>query len=217
MRARLDAGGAEGALFFRHWLRHPLGIGAIFPSSLTVARAMAQDLPLSRPGAVLELGGGTGVVTRGLLEAGCPPERLIVVEREPALAAILRRRFAAIEAIEGDACDIGAILGVLGVTRLAAVVSSLPIKWFPIAGQRAVVAPCLERLGEGGTLLQLTNALVSPLAMDALGLRGAAIARIWTQFPPVQIWRYWRDTAAAESQDKGGRRSRRASRPSEAR
>ncbi len=216
MWARPDSEGAEGALFFRHWLRRPLGIGAILPSSLTVARAMARDLPLDRPGAVLELGGGTGVVTRGLLEAGCPPERLIVVEREPALAAILRRRFTGIEAIEGDACDIDAILTGLGVTRLAAVVSSLPIKWFPIAAQRAVIAPCLDLLGEGGTLLQLTNALVSPVAMNALALRGTEIARIWTQFPPVQIWRYWRDTAAAEPRGKATGLARRAAQRSEA-
>ena len=186
-----------GALFFRHWLRHPLGIGAMLPSSLAVARAMARDLPLHRPGAVLELGGGTGIVTRTLLEAGCPPERLVVVEREPALAAVLRRSFPAIRIVEGDARDLSRLLALHGVTRLAAVVSSLPIKWFPIAGQREVVMPCLDLLGEGGALLQLTNALVSPLDRAALCLEGAEIERIWTQFPPVQLWRYWRGPIAA--------------------
>ena len=202
MRARLEHRAAEGALFFRHWLRHPLGIGAMLPSSLAVARAMACDLPLDRPGAVLELGGGTGVVTLGLLEAGCPPERLIVLERETALAAVLRRRFARVHTIEGDARDIETILEQRNVTRLAAVVSSLPIKWFPIADQRAVVAPCFALLGEGGALLQLTNALVSPLDRDALDLEGAETARIWTQFPPVQLWRYWRAARLAASRDK---------------
>lgn len=211
MSARPERRAAEGALFFRHWLRHPLGIGAMLPSSLAVARAMARDLPLDRPGAILELGGGTGVVTRGLLEAGCPPERLVVIEREPALAAVLRRRFERVHAIEGDARDIAAILEERGVTRLAAIVSSLPIKWFSIADQRAVVVPCLALLGEGGALLQLTNALVSPLDRDALGLKGAEIARIWMQFPPVQLWRYWRDAAPTASSD-ADRRPRRSHR-----
>jgi len=193
MPAKLDTKGADGALFFRHWLRHPLGIGAILPSSHSVVRAMANDIPFSRPGAVLELGGGTGVVTRGLLEAGCSPERLIVVEREPALAEILRRRYDKARIVEADACAIGEILAALGVEKLAAVVSSLPIKWFSLESQRAVVQPCVDRLGEDGMFLQLTNALVSPLAMAPLALRGREIARIWTQFPPVQIWRYWRE------------------------
>jgi len=192
MRAKREPKGADGALFFRHWLRHPLGMGAILPSSLAVVRAMASDVPFSRPGAVLELGGGTGVVTRGLLDAGCPPERLIVIEREPALADILRRRFGAARVIQGDACAIRSILAELGVERLAAVISSLPIKWFPVESQRAVVDPCFDLLGDDGMFLQLTNALVSPLAMRQLGLHGTEVARVWSQFPPVQIWRYRR-------------------------
>ena len=206
MRAKLDARGAEGALFFRHWLRHPLGIGAILPSSLAVVRAMASDVPFSRPGAVLELGGGTGVVTRGLLEAGCAPERLIVVEREPALAEVLRSRFGAARVVEGDACAIRSILAELGVAQLAAVISSLPIKWFPVENQRAVVEPCFDLLGEDGMFLQLTNALVSPLAMRQLGLDGTEVARVWTQFPPVQIWRYHRRTDPHDGDTKARRR-----------
>jgi len=202
MSARRKARGADGALFFRHWLRHPLAIGAILPSSDAVVRAMAKGVPFARPGAILELGGGTGVVTRGLLEAGCPPERLIVVEREPALAEVLRRRFAEVRVIEGDACAIGTLLAGLGVRQLAAVISSLPIKWFPLENQRAVVEPCFELLGEGGMFLQLTNALVSPLAMRSLGLRGTEVARVWSQFPPVQIWRYQRGAGTWEGHGK---------------
>ena len=224
MRAKLDARGADGALFFRHWLRHPLGIGAILPSSLAVVRAMASDVPFSRPGAVLELGGGTGVVTRGLLEAGCAPERLIVIEREPALADILRQRFDAVRVIEGDACAIRSILAELGIDQLAAVISSLPIKWFPVESQRAVVDPCFDLLGEDGMFLQLTNALVSPLATRQLGLHGTEVARVWTQFPPVQIWRYERRvgppegkaTALDRAARRWGGRNASANRPREA-
>jgi phosphatidylethanolamine/phosphatidyl-N-methylethanolamine N-methyltransferase len=196
-----------GALFFRHWLRHPLGIGAVLPSSLAVARAMARDLPLHRPGIVLELGGGTGVLTHTLLEVGCLPDRLVVVERAPALATVLRRRFPGICVIEGDARDLSRLLARHRVTRLAAVVSSLPIKWLSVADQRDVVTPCFDFLGESGALLQLTNALVSPLDREALGVEGTEIKRIWNQFPPVQVWRYWRGDGPA-TPSNGGRRRR---------
>lgn len=192
MSPRVGTKGAESALFFRHWLLHPLEIGAFLPSSAAVGRAMAKAVAFDRPGAILELGGGTGAVTASLIAAGCPPERLIVVEREPALAALLRRRFAQSRIIEGDACAIASLLAEHGVTRLAAIVSSLPIKWFPIAGQRAVIAPCLECAGEGGSFLQLTSTMVSPVATAALDLSGDEVARVWSQFPPLQIWRYRR-------------------------
>jgi phosphatidylethanolamine/phosphatidyl-N-methylethanolamine N-methyltransferase len=192
----------EKVLFFRHWLRSPLGIGAVLPSGAAVAATMAGELNLSRPGMVLELGGGTGSLTHGLLAAGCPPERLISVEREPGLAALLRRRFPAIRVIEGDAAALSDLLAACGARRLAGVVSSLPIKWFPIATQRAVIGACFDRLDEDGPFLQLTNALVSPLPVSRLGLGGRQVARVWTHFPPVQIWRYWRITQRDSSGER---------------
>ena len=197
MLSKLETKGAESALFFRHWLRHPLEIGALLPSSVAVGRAMAKAVAFGRPGMVLELGGGTGAVTASLLEAGYPPERLIVVERGPGMAAMLRRRFASLQIVEADACAIANILMERGVAKLAAIVSSLPIKWFPLASQRAVIAPCLGLAGDGGSFIQLTNALTSPVAMSALDLDGSEIARVWSQFPPVQVWRYERRRGAA--------------------
>ena len=176
MLSKLEIKGAESALFFRHWLRHPLEIGAFLPSSAAVGRAMAKAVAFDRLGMILELGGGTGAVTASLLEAGCSPERLIGVEREAALAAMLRRRFERLQIVEADACTIDSVLAERGITKLAAVVSSLPIKWFPIASQRTVIAPCLDLAGEDGSFVQLTNALVSPVATSALDLDGIEVA-----------------------------------------
>jgi phosphatidylethanolamine/phosphatidyl-N-methylethanolamine N-methyltransferase len=75
---------------------------------------------------------------------------------------------------------------------LSLVVSSLPLKWFPLAAQRAVVAPCVARLAPGGCILQVTNAFSSPLARRRLGLVGEEAARVWRNLPPAQIWAYRR-------------------------
>ena len=182
----------ENLVFFRHWLRHPLRIGAILPSGGDAARAMAKALPLAAPGLVLELGGGTGSLTRALIEAGCPEARLVVIEREPELAALLRKRFPAARVIAADARLLDRVLAGLDDAHLAGVVSSLPIKWFDVADQRAVVAPCFDHLDRNGCFLQLTYGFVSPLAAAELALSGKEIARVWSQIPPVQIWRYWR-------------------------
>jgi phosphatidylethanolamine/phosphatidyl-N-methylethanolamine N-methyltransferase len=189
---------SDRPLFFRHWLRDPLGIGALLPSGTNVARGMAQQISLDRPGMVLELGGGTGGVTRGLIAAGCPIERLCVIEREPDLAGYLAGRFPGLRVIVGDACDVGPLLAAAEIERLAAVVSSLPIKWFPRRTQSRLLDACFDRLGPGGTFVQLTNALVSPLPAAELGLAGEEMARIWLHVPPVQIWRYRRLGDGAE-------------------
>ena len=180
---------ADFAVFFGLWLQRPLHIAAPKPSGWRLADLIAKSVDLSRPGPVLELGAGTGSLTRGLLRAGCPPDRIVALEREAALAAVLRRELPAVTVIEGDATRIDEYLcGRAG--RLCAVVSSLPIKWFSIEEQRAVVLPCIERLGPGGLFLQMTNAFSSPLKAGQLGIAGQEVGRIWRNFLPAQVWAY---------------------------
>jgi phosphatidylethanolamine/phosphatidyl-N-methylethanolamine N-methyltransferase len=180
----------DAGVFFGLWLRRPLHIAAVTPSTRPVADAMARLADLARRGPVLELGAGTGSLTDGLIRAGCMPDRIIAIEREAALAALLRRRFPAARVIEGDATWIDALLRDHGVDRLCAVVSSLPIKWFPPAAQRAILYPCLERLDRHGRFLQLTNAVVSPIAVDPATVAARRAALVWRNLPPVQIWSY---------------------------
>ncbi len=180
---------ADANVFFALWLQKPLRIAAANPSGARLADAVARYIDRKRPGQFLELGAGTGSLTQGLLRAGCPPERIIALESEPALVAVLRREFPAITVIEGDATQIGSHLAGK-VERLASVVSSLPIKWFSVEAQRAIVGPCLDLLGPGGRFLQVTNAFTSPLAVGPLGIAGREVGRVWLNLLPAQIWAY---------------------------
>jgi phosphatidylethanolamine/phosphatidyl-N-methylethanolamine N-methyltransferase len=179
----------DASLFFGLWLQKPLRLAAANPSGVRLADAIAAFVDLSRPGPVLELGAGTGSLTRGLLRAGCQPERIIALEREPRLVTVLRRKFPAITVLEGDATRIDEHLAIRA-EQLCAVISSLPIKWFSASEQYAVVRPCLDRLGSGGRFIQLTNAFSSPLARDQLGIAGREVGRIWLNLLPAQIWCY---------------------------
>src|SRR3974390_3481033 len=81
---------ANPLMFFRRWLAHPLQMGSIVPSSAALCRRVVRHTRRAGDEAVLELGAGTGVISRALLEAGLPPERLIVVEIVPDMAEHLR-------------------------------------------------------------------------------------------------------------------------------
>ena len=116
----------DGITFLARWLRRPLGIGAALPSGRMVGRGLARRVQLERPGMVLELGGGTGSVALAIIGAGCPADRLVVVEREPQLASILARRFPGVRVLQGDACELRPLLRREGIGQLATVVSSVP-------------------------------------------------------------------------------------------
>jgi len=89
--------------FLRQWVHHPGEMGAVIPSSSLLAEAMAKQLGGLGNGTVIELGAGTGTVTQALLGAGVRQDRLLIVERNPPMAAFLRQRFPGVRVIEGDA------------------------------------------------------------------------------------------------------------------
>ena len=79
--------------FVAAWVRSPLKMGAALPSSRSLSRAMAAQVDMSRDGAVIELGAGTGVVTQALIEAGVSRDKFLVIERDKKLHALLHSIF----------------------------------------------------------------------------------------------------------------------------
>jgi phosphatidylethanolamine/phosphatidyl-N-methylethanolamine N-methyltransferase len=183
-------GGRDRLLLLKLWLRAPLTIATWGPSSPAMARAFARHVDPDAADPVLELGAGTGPVTRAILDRGLPPERLILVEKMPELCALLRRRFPGATVIEGDAAGLGPALAALGIERLSLVISTLPIVWFPATAQRAIVDACFARMGRDGRFLQMTNQIASPLPRRRLGLAGAAFATVWRDVLPTSAWAY---------------------------
>ncbi len=70
----------DNARFLKSLVATPRLTGAVAPSGRALARAMAAAVGSPSRGLVIELGPGTGPVTRSLIEAGLPPSRLVLVE-----------------------------------------------------------------------------------------------------------------------------------------
>jgi len=187
--------GARETIDYGHFLRglihDPKGVCAPTPSSPALARAIAAGVDLSRRGLVVELGPGTGAVTAALLERGCPPERLIAIERESSFAQVMRERFPAIGLYQGDAMRFDTFLP--PAAKIAAVVSGLPLLNFPMQSRRALLLRALGCQDSGGRFVQLSYSWRPPIAPEA----GIAITRkiIWRNFPPAHIWTFRRGGA----------------------
>ncbi|MGE0715848.1 MAG: class I SAM-dependent methyltransferase [Alphaproteobacteria bacterium] len=173
-------------------MQAPTRIGSIWPSGPALGRAMADQVDLSVPGTVVELGAGTGPVTAALLQAGVPPQRLVSVERDPALARVLRERFPGIRVVEGDAGDLVRLLAREGVDQAAAIVSSLPLVSLPKALVTSVVEGSFALLHPKGSYIQFTYGLVSPIPLRRFHLDGRKVTRAWRNLPPAVVWRYRR-------------------------
>jgi phosphatidylethanolamine/phosphatidyl-N-methylethanolamine N-methyltransferase len=179
-------------LFFRLWLKDPLKIGAIAPSSRDLGLAMAKLVPAAAHYPVVELGGGTGVITQALLDSGIAPERLVVIERDTTLHDLLQRRFPAVRILRGDAADLAALLKPLGISRVSAVVSGLPLLAFRKPVQQAIIDASFAVLERGGPFIQFTYGPFSPLPRKELGLIGRVRKRVFANLPPASVWVYQR-------------------------
>ncbi len=181
------------SLFLRYWIRAPLRTGAVLPSGIGLARAMAEQVDFDRDGAIVELGAGTGAVTRALLDSGVSAERLVVVERNAAFCHHLRAKFEDLMVVQGDARYLQSLLTSQGVMRVGTVVSSLPLLSLRVAAQQAVLKESFDMLGTAGSFVQFTYGLLSPVTRSlrqSLGLRCRLADRVWRNLPPASVWCY---------------------------
>jgi phosphatidylethanolamine/phosphatidyl-N-methylethanolamine N-methyltransferase len=198
-RGRVEAGPSDGDnlesayRFFRQWLREPRAIAALAPSGRALATRMAAAVGRDAS-AVVELGGGTGVMTRALLERGIAPERLLVVELNPELHALLAAAFPGVEVVRANATDLVAVVrGSRGLVAGAvdAVLSSLGFLTMAREDQRRVLAAAFEVLRPAGRFVQFTYAPRVPVRRELreqLGLEARRVSWSLRNLPPAFVY-----------------------------
>ncbi len=179
-------------MFIRRWFKHPLRLGAIIPSSPALTKLVSRQVQLHAGKYVVELGGGTGRLTRTLLEAGIPNERLIVVELDKELCNYLRQSLPNATVIQGDACDLPKILPKKVVGNVSSVISGIPMTNIPNEIIQKIIDACLAVMSDDGEILQYTYRPLSPLAAGKLGLSKQRVGMTFRNLPPATVWRYKR-------------------------
>lgn len=180
----------EGLFFFRRWLANPMKVGAVIPSSPALARLVTKQVRLGPDQCVVELGPGTGPVTKALLAGGIPTERLFVVEIDGDLCAYLRREFPNVNVIHGDATKLKDLLPPQWVGKVATVISGIPMLPLPIELQKGLTQAAFDVMVPGGEILQYTYSLASPIKEKPLGLTGKRKGIAMMNFPPAWVWSY---------------------------
>lgn len=183
----LDSG-SEWTRFLARTLRHPRIVGAVAPSSAALARAMLRAAaPLEGP--VLELGAGTGVFSRALLQAGVPVQALHIVERLPEFAAELRARLPQVRVLESDAA---ALLPTQFAEPPALVVSGLPLRAMHETQIEAILSAVLGCCRPDLRFVQFSYGLRCPVPASILarvGLRAERLRWVPLNLPPAWVWR----------------------------
>jgi phosphatidylethanolamine/phosphatidyl-N-methylethanolamine N-methyltransferase len=143
-------------------------------------------------GLIVELGPGTGPVTRALLARGVEPQRLLLVEYDHNFCRMLEERFAPVRVVQGDAYDLPRTLASLAGERVSAFVSSLPLLNEPPLRRERMIADAFALMGPAGVFVQFTYGLTSPVPRAFCAGRYSAHSSppIWLNLPPARVWTY---------------------------
>ena len=178
--------------FFKGWIDKPRAVGSIVPTSSVTARRMASIIDMKSGLPVLEVGPGTGVITRAILGRGVKPSNLYAVEYSHDFVTHLRRNYPDVNVIEGDGFNLDETLGDMRDTTFDCVVSGVPLLNFPVQRRVAYLENLLSRIPHGRPVVQLTYGPKSPIPPGLGDYTVEHFHFILRNFPPTQLWLYRR-------------------------
>ncbi|THK37369.1 methyltransferase domain-containing protein [Ensifer sp. MPMI2T] len=180
----------EEIRFFKGWMNNTRAVGAILPTSSITARRMASVVNPHSSLPVLELGPGTGVITKAILERGIAPEKLVSVEYSTDFFNQLKARFAGVQFINGDAFDLEHTLGSLKDRQFDSVVSAVPLLNFPMHRRVELIEDLLSRIPVGRPVVQISYGPLSPVVAMPDRYSIQHLDFVVRNIPPAQLWVY---------------------------
>lgn len=174
-------------LFAREMWRNPRVMGTGWSSTPQLAGAIARFVPIpEQDQIVVELGGGTGIVTEALLKHGVASQHLVSIEQSTSLAEYLRKRCPQVRVIRGDALHLHDLLG-NDSQRVSSIVSGLPFRSLPPAIGRGIIKQIDEILPKNGLLIQFTYDLSGRHIFLPHHFKRVSHKIVWSNIPPARV------------------------------
>jgi phosphatidylethanolamine/phosphatidyl-N-methylethanolamine N-methyltransferase len=192
LKERLGRKFDEEIRFFKGWIDGPKQVGAIIPTSSVTAKRMASVIDTSSGLPVLELGPGTGVITKAILGGGTRPQDLVSIEYSTDFYQHLVKTFAGVNFLNGDAFDLDRTLGAFKDRKFDSVISAIPMLSFPMESRIALLEDLLDRMPAGRPVMQITYGPVSPIIANPDRYKIKHYDFVVRNIPPAQLWTYTR-------------------------
>jgi phospholipid N-methyltransferase len=184
--------------FLRGFLKHPVMVGSIIPSSKTVIERMLAPVDWENTKLFVEYGPGVGTFTRPILEKLGPDATLLTIDTNPEFNDYLRESLddPRLVAVTGSAADVEKILADRGFEHADYVLSGIPFSTLPPGVGQSIAEATANVIRPGGAFLVYQ---FSPKVRDFIAPFFERIERgfEWINVPPATLFWAYRERAKA--------------------
>ena len=178
--------------FLRGFLKHPVMVGSIIPSSRVLIEKMLGPVDWENTKVFVEYGPGVGTFTRPILEKLGPDATLVTIDTNADFTRYLKDSIddPRLVAVNGSAADVEKILADRGFDKADYVVSGLPFSTLPPGVGDAIAEATAKVIRSGGAFLVYQ---FSPKVRDFIAPHFEHIERgfEWINVPPATLfWAY---------------------------
>jgi len=136
--------------FIGAFVRNPMTVGAVLPSSRRLAQALAGGLDLGPADVVVEYGPGTGPMTEVIRGQLPDPRAYLGIERNEPFHARLAERFPDLRFHLGSVEAVEKIVAEYELARPKVIISGLPFASLPASVQKRVIVATRRVLRDDG-------------------------------------------------------------------
>ncbi|MEO1046183.1 MAG: methyltransferase [Pseudomonadota bacterium] len=142
-------------VFFKGFLKHPVMVGSVIPSSRFTIAKMLAPVDWDNTRLFVEYGPGIGTFCQPVLDRLRRDGTLIVIDTNPDFIAYLQRTItdSRFHAVHGSAADVAGIIGSFGFDKADYVLSGLPFSTLPEGVGPAIGKATGEVVRPGGAFL----------------------------------------------------------------
>ena len=180
--------------FLRGFLKHPVMVGSIIPSSRVLIDKMLRPVDWENTKLFVEYGPGVGTFTRPILERLGDDAKLLTIDTNPEFNRYLSKSIddPRLITVTGSAADVESILAERGFDKADYVLSGLPFSTLPPGVGDAIAAETSRVTRTGGAFLVYQ---FSPKVRDFIKPHFERIDRgfEWVNVPPATLFWAWRE------------------------
>ena len=192
--ARRAAAGGPWMMFLKGFLKHPVMVGSIIPSSKVLIEKMLAPVDWANCKLFVEYGPGVGTFSERILEKMAPDATLLTIDTNPDFTTYLngKIRDSRLRAVTGSAADVRSIMADFGFEHADYILSGLPFSTLPAGVGPAIASETAEALRPGGAFLVYQ---FSPKVREFIAPYFSRIDRgfEWLNIPPATLFWAWRD------------------------